>query len=197
MKKLFALLMCSFAVFATPKDELSSRLALSDGFSAQFVQKVLSPDGELVSQGQGNVEIARPSLFRWETTSPDENLLVSDGKTVWYYSPFVEQVTIYDQAQATEQTPFILLTRNQKQDWDQYRVSQQGDEFTLVPVDEGRKGKFHIRIDGQGTVEGFDVIEQDGQQTQFIFQHIKQERPAKTNFTFKIPPGVEIDDQRH
>ena len=64
-------------------------------------------------EGEGTVEIARPSLFRWSTTFPDENLLVSDGKTLWYYSPFIEQVSIYWQEQATEQTPFVLLTRNQ------------------------------------------------------------------------------------
>ncbi|MCV5927410.1 outer membrane lipoprotein chaperone LolA, partial [Escherichia coli] len=84
-------------------------------------------------EGEGTVEIARPSLFRWSTTFPDENLLISDGKTLWYYSPFIEQVSIYWQEQATEQTPFVLLTRNRASDWDNYKISQKGNEFTLIP----------------------------------------------------------------
>ncbi|CAM3550776.1 Outer-membrane lipoprotein carrier protein precursor [Vibrio aerogenes CECT 7868] len=188
--------MCSFMVYATPEDVLSTRLALTDGFSAHFSQKVLGPEGDLVSQGKGTVDIARPSLFRWETTSPDENLLVSDGKTVWYYTPFVEQVTIYNQAQATEQTPFVLLTRNQKTDWAQYQITQKGDEFTLIPVSHNQQGTFHIRIDAKGVVKGFDVIEQDGQRSLFTFEQIQLQRPSKTKFKFSIPDGVEIDDQR-
>lgn len=39
-----------------------------------------SPEGEVLLDGQGTADISRPSLFRWKTTSPDETLLVSDGK---------------------------------------------------------------------------------------------------------------------
>lgn len=53
----------------------------------------MSPDGETLVNGSGTVAVKRPNLFRWDTQKPDENLLVSDGKTVWYYNPFVEQVT--------------------------------------------------------------------------------------------------------
>lgn len=35
----------------------------------------------------------RPNLFNWHMTSPDESVLVSDGQTLWFYNPFVEQVT--------------------------------------------------------------------------------------------------------
>ncbi len=182
----------------TPKQELAQRLAINHGFSAQFEQVVKSADGELLSQGTGKVDITRPSLFRWETFAPDDNLIVSDGKTVWYYTPFVEQVSIYNQDQATAQTPFVLLTRNDKKDWQQYNVTQQGDRFTLTPVaTDSNQGSFHIAIDNQGNVQGFDVEEQDGQSTQFTFNHIKLETPEPALFTFKVPQGVEIDDQRN
>jgi outer membrane lipoprotein carrier protein len=182
----------------TPKQELAQRLAINHGFSAQFEQVVKSADGELLSQGTGKVDITRPSLFRWETFAPDDNLIVSDGKTVWYYTPFVEQVSIYNQDQATAQTPFVLLTRNDEKDWQQYNVTQQGDRFTLTPVaTDSNQGSFHIAIDKQGNVQGFDVEEQDGQSTQFTFNHIKLETPEPALFTFKVPEGVEIDDQRN
>ncbi len=198
MKKWLALLVVSFSALATPKQELADRLAINRGFSARFDQTVKSADGEVLSQGRGKVDITRPSLFRWETLAPDENLIVSDGKTVWYYSPFVEQVSIYNQDQATAQTPFVLLTRNNPKDWDKYDVAQKGNDFTLTPVAvDSNQGIFHIAIDRKGNVQGFEVIEQDGQSTQFTFNHVKLENPAPSLFTFKVPEGVEIDDQRN
>lgn len=198
MKKLAVLFLMSFSVLAAPKDELSQRLQKSDGFSADFAQELISPEGDVVMEGQGKVEIARPSLFRWTTTAPDENVLVSDGQSLWYYSPFIEQVTIYWQEQATEQTPFVLLTRNRASDWDNYNVAQQGDSFTLTPTAvDSNQGQFTLNIDKQGAVKGFSVIEQDGQQSNFTFNNINLNKPNANRFTFVIPEGVEVDDQRN
>lgn len=200
MNKVLALLLCGFSVpvLAAPKDELSHRLALNEGFSATFTQQVVSPDGDIVMEGQGKVDIARPSLFRWETTAPDENLLVSDGKSLWYYSPFIEQVSIYNQDQATEQTPFVLLTRNRASDWDNYQVEQADDRFTLTPTAaDSNQGQFQIDIGSKGIVKGFNVIEQDGQKSIFTFNNVKLDKPNAASFTFNIPQGVEVDDQRN
>ncbi|MGP8304634.1 outer membrane lipoprotein chaperone LolA [Vibrio sp. YIC-376] len=201
--KLFSALVLSFSLFsaanaASPKAELSKRLSMNEGFSATFSQQVISPEGETVMEGEGTVEIARPSLFRWSTTLPDENLLVSDGKTLWYYSPFIEQVSIYWQEQAAEQTPFVLLTRNRASDWENYQVSQKGNEFTLVPTAvDSTQGRFQINIDAKGIVKGFNVIEQDGQKGLFKFSNVKLGKPKANRFTFTIPKGVEVDDQRN
>ncbi|MGR5067254.1 MULTISPECIES: outer membrane lipoprotein chaperone LolA [Vibrio] len=201
--KMFSALVFSFSLFTTayaasPKDELSKRLAMNEGFKADFSQQVISPDGETIMEGEGTVEISRPSLFRWSTTFPDENLLVSDGKTLWYYSPFIEQVSIYDQEQATEQTPFVLLTRNRASDWGNYKIFQKGDQFTLIPTAiDSTQGQFQINIDIKGVVKGFNVIEQDGQKGLFEFNNVKLGKPKANRFTFTIPEGVEVDDQRN
>ncbi|MBE4067866.1 outer membrane lipoprotein carrier protein LolA [Vibrio parahaemolyticus] len=201
--KLFSALVLSISFFsvanaASPKDELNKRLAMNEGFSADFSQQVISPEGETVMEGEGTVEIARPSLFRWSTTFPNENLLVSDGKTLWYYSPFIEQVSIYWQEQATEQTPFVLLTRNRASDWDNYKISQKGNEFTLIPTAvDSTQGQFQINIDAKGVVKGFNVIEQDGQKGLFTFSNVKLGKPKADRFTFTVPKGVEVDDQRN
>lgn len=200
---LFSAFVLSLSLFSTAhaasaKDELNKRLAMNEGFSADFSQQVISPEGETIMEGEGSVEIARPSLFRWSTTFPDENLLVSDGKSLWYYSTFIEQVSIYDQAQATEQTPFVLLTRNRASDWDNYTISQKGDQFTLVPTAiDSTQGQFQINIDTKGVVNGFNVIEQDGQKGLFEFSNVKLGKPKADRFTFTIPDGVEVDDQRN
>ncbi|WP_337232337.1 outer membrane lipoprotein chaperone LolA, partial [Vibrio cholerae] len=94
------------------------------------------------------------------------------------YSPFIEQVSIYWQEQATEQTPFVLLTRNRASDWDNYKISQKGNEFTLIPTAvDSTQGQFQINIDAKGVVKGFNVIEQDGQKGLFTFSNVKLGKP--------------------
>ena len=197
-KWLLVLLFTSVGVFARPKEELNARLSNNDGFSADLTQVVTSPEGEVLLDGKGSAHISRPSLFRWKTSAPDETLLVSDGKSVWYYSPFVEQVTILNQdPRLPLETPFVLLTRNRESDWANYNVTQSKDTFTLKPTASGTTvGTFQIQINAKGVIQAFNVIEQDGQQSRFAFTHFKMQKPDASLFTFKVPKGVEVDDQR-
>ena len=199
MKKLLLALVCfSSTVFAAPQDELAERLNQSSGFSANFTQQVFSPEGGLIVEGEGDVKISRPNLFRWHTKTPDENLLVADGKTLWYFNPFVEQVTMMWLDQATNQTPFVLLTRNDPKDWANYDIEQSGDDFTLVAKDDSdNSGQFIVSIAKSGVVNSFFVIEQDGQRSEFIFSQFSSQTPDKNNFIFNVPEGVDIDDQRN
>ncbi|KAE8178082.1 outer membrane lipoprotein chaperone LolA [Photobacterium carnosum] len=192
------MLVASSAWAATPQQALSSRLDKVNAFSANFTQKVTSPDGEVLVNGTGDLSIKRPNLFRWKTKTPDESLLVSDGKTVWYYSPFVEQVTAMWLKDATEQTPFVLLTRNSASDWSKYNVAQLVDTFTLTPKDKtSSMDKFVVTVSKAGDVRNFSVVETDGQRSQYVLSDFKRTIPAASLFTFTPPKGVELDDQRN
>ena len=192
------MLVASSAWAATPQQALSSRLDKVNAFSANFTQKVTSPDGEVLVNGTGDLSIKRPNLFRWKTKTPDESLLVSDGKTVWYYSPFVEQVTAMWLKDATEQTPFVLLTRNSASDWSKYNVAQLVDTFTLTPKDKtSSMDKFVVTVSKAGDVRNFSVVETDGQRSQYVLTDFKKTTPAASLFTFTVPKGVELDDQRN
>lgn len=198
MKKLLLLALCFSAnAFASPQSELTERLNKYDGFSAQFEQKVTSPEGEVIVEGDGDVAISRPNLFRWYTKTPDENVLVTDGTTLWYYNPFVEQVTLLQLDQATAQTPFVLLTRNNPKDWDNYTVTQQENQFTLSPKQQENTSQFIIDITSSGVVKGFSVIGQDGQSSVFAFNQFVAKKPDSKTFMFTIPEGVDVDDQRN
>lgn len=155
-KSLFLLAFIAPLALANPQDNLISRLDKVNAFSADFSQKVTSADGDVISEGSGTLAIERPNLFNWTTAEPDENVLVSDGKTLWYYSPFVEQVTAMWLDQATDQTPFALLTRNNKAEWQQYTVTQKGDVFTLKPKSQSsRVGEFVVDVKKTVKSKGF------------------------------------------
>lgn len=195
-KMLLSLLLVAPAVFANPQQELNARLSKLNSFTASFEQTVTSPDGEVISEGEGKLAVKRPNLFNWETVTPDENYLISDGKTLWYYSPFIEQVTAMWLDDATSQTPFVLLTRNNPDDWGNYNVKQDGDTFTLSPKEASNHGEFVVSVKPDGKITEFAVIEQDGQRSRFELENVQNVLPAASTFTFTIPDGVELDDQR-
>lgn len=177
--------------------ELQSRLEKATQYSADFTQTVRSKKGKELQSGQGNFQVKRPNLFRMDTKTPNENQIISDGKTLWFYDPFVSQVTANWVKDAVSDTPFVLLTANDPAHWAQYDVKQNGDTFVLKPKSKKSALKqFDIRIDAGGLLKGFSTIERDGQSNLYVFRHINTAPISNDVFKFNVPKGVELDDQR-
>ncbi len=67
--------------------EIEKIYSQAETLAADFKQEI-----EVVSMKQkklssGRILIKRPDKVRWETLKPQINLLVSDGKTYWFYTP--------------------------------------------------------------------------------------------------------------
>ena len=60
---------------------------------AEFRQSVTDAQGQIIEQAEGTMALARPGRFRWDYRVP-EQLIVSDGRTVWFHDVELEQVTI-------------------------------------------------------------------------------------------------------
>lgn len=177
--------------------ELQQRLSRVNQFSAQFVQTVTDQTGQVIQQSQGQIWLQRPARFRWEITAPEEMLVVSDGQTLWLYTPLLQQVTATHLRDALENTPFLLMSRNEPADWQRYRIQQQGDLFTLTPHQKsGILQRFTITVTRQGIIQRFSLLEQEGQCSEFIVKKLQRRRIPQQQFTFTQPPGVALDDQR-
>ena len=198
-QKLTALSLFAMAsmVWANADIELQNRLNKVSVLSADFAQTVMSANGSNVQQGNGKLRIKRPNLFRMDTKSPQETQIIADGKTLWFYDPFVEQVTANWVKDAVNNTPFVLLTSNDKSHWAQYTVEQKDDRFVLKPKAKNSNIKqFDIRIDPNGVFKGFSTIEKDGQSNQYILRNITNQNLDGSLFKFTVPKGIELDDQR-
>ncbi|MBT0724427.1 outer membrane lipoprotein chaperone LolA [Rosenbergiella sp. S61] len=187
----------STQAFADDASVLQSRLNKVNSFHASFTQTVTDGSGENVQQGQGELWVKRPSLFNWHMTAPDESTIISDGKTLWFYNPFVEQVSATWLNNATSNTPFMLIARNQRSDWKNYNVTQQGDHFALTPKNgSGNLKQFSIDVTPEGTINQFSAIEQDGQRSNYQLKSQKNGAIDVAKFQFTPPKGVTVDDQR-
>lgn len=202
MKKVIAALSLVLAMFssnvmADAASELKSRLAEVSNLHANFKQTVYSADNKLIQDGSGELWLKRPDLFRWHMSSPDESLLVSNGKTFWLYDPFVEQVTINLLSNVTDNTPFMLITRNRDSDWQKYTIAQSGDKFTLTPKSKSSDVKpFEITVNRRGVINSFVAKESDGQRSVYQLSNHSNAAVSADKFTFTVPKGVTVDDQR-
>ncbi|MEC7285843.1 MAG: outer membrane lipoprotein chaperone LolA, partial [Pseudomonadota bacterium] len=79
---------------------LQALLSNMKQFRASFAQTVVDAQQNVVHEAQGTLTMTRPNKLRWETTFPDETLLVADGEAVWNVDTFVEQVTVLSQDNA-------------------------------------------------------------------------------------------------
>ncbi|MDM8521851.1 outer membrane lipoprotein carrier protein LolA [Desulfococcaceae bacterium HSG8] len=64
------------------------------GFIASFDQKSTLKAMEITDTALGKVFIRRPGMMRWEYETPEKQIIITDGRTLWMYRPDDNQVMI-------------------------------------------------------------------------------------------------------
>jgi outer membrane lipoprotein carrier protein len=94
---------------ATPLDQYLDGLRT---LRTEFSQTVVDGKGEELQKAEGKLVIVRPGKFRWELTpagSASTQLMVADGKNLWFYDRDLEQVSVKPATVLTA-TPASLLS---------------------------------------------------------------------------------------
>src|SRR5262249_11223491 len=65
-------------------DGLQRKYSRMQGLGADFVQVYRGSDGRIIREA-GQLLLRRPGKARWEYSSPEHKLFVSDGKNVFFY----------------------------------------------------------------------------------------------------------------
>jgi outer membrane lipoprotein carrier protein len=184
------------------KLQLMAKLAKLKFFSADFTQTIFDENGTELQQGSGQLSVNKPNLVNWHTNSPDESVIISDGKDLWFFDPFVEQVSVYALQNAIANTPILLLTSDDPSLWQHYSVSLINDDTFLVHAnDENARVKtlelsFSPKAVSSQLV-GFNILDATGQLSVIKLSNSNTDDvPSASLFKFDIPQGVYIDDQR-
>jgi len=61
---------------------------------AEFKQAAFNKSLNQTIEGQGTVWLKKPGKMRWEFKKPTPQTIVSDGKSLWIYTPELKQVTV-------------------------------------------------------------------------------------------------------
>ena len=95
-------------------------------FSGHFVQTSYRNNTETVRRAEGLVSYKRPGKMRWLYEVPEEQLLVTNGETLWLFDPLLENVTIQKLEKLTDGTAlsFLLGLGDLQEDFNRRLISQ-------------------------------------------------------------------------
>ncbi|MDG1732850.1 MAG: outer membrane lipoprotein chaperone LolA [Thalassotalea sp.] len=180
------------------KHALKTKLETFNGFSANFQQDVIDAEGNALQTSKGKLVVKRPNLIYWETLEPDETLVISDGTTLWFYNPFVEQVSAFNVSNAVVNTPILLLSDTSTDTWQDYQVSQQSEnEYSIKSLDMEAQVKSLNLVFSGNQLAMFTIVDATGQLSHFRLSNmVTTPTPSKDIFKFTLPANVDFDDQR-
>lgn len=197
--------------------QLQDRLSGLQSLSGLFLQEIYD-HGELLQELSGNFVLERPAKLRWVTNEPEASELIADGDTLWYYNPFIEQVTLYNQADAMRANPLLVLL-DSAANWQAFTITDLGkhndvtaalSEAANSSAESAAPERHYWQISDPQQVgaelflafhddELQQLILDDGHGQVSVFhlsiQHKNEPLNAAT-FTFNMPPGTDVDDQR-
>ncbi len=182
--------------------ELARLLKAIETLQADFRQNTQDSKGHSLEGSRGKMVLKRPGKFRWTVVDPFPQEVVSDGRQVSYYDAELEQVTIQYLDLANTATPAMLLSGDAQSMLTNFTVSQSASNgtqlFTLLPK-VGKDSPFQelsLRFD-KSVLTQMILLDSLGSRTSIQFSGVKlNERVIDQRFTFVIPPGVDVLDQR-
>jgi len=182
------------------KQMLMTRLSSTSEFDANFSQQVIDEEKNVLQQSQGYIAVKKPNLVHWKTTDPEESLIISDGEHLWFFDPFVEQVTAYSVNTSIANTPILLLTSTDEKLWQQYSVSRQDQDSFLIHSNDINSRVKTLELNfykDSPKLSGFTILDSTGQFSIVKLEYLTlNEALSSALFKFEIPEGVYLDDQR-
>lgn len=178
--------------------ELRERLQQIETLQAQFEQRVYDERDMLQEELQGELILKRPHYLHWETQLPDHSVMVADGESVWYYNSFIEQLSIFDQAQSLEQNPMLVLLSDSDEAWQDFSVNRDGQYWTIRDRSQGQaRVALSVAFNSEGVLNQLRLDDGQGQISVFELSDVRlNQSVADDIFSFTAPEGAEVDDQR-
>ena len=185
------------AAEGSPASDVEKYIAGLATWSADFTQTIADDSGKVLRRAAGKLYLQRPGKFRWDYSEPSEQLVLADGKQIWFYDKDLAQANVRDMDATLASTPAVLLSGGGP-------VSTQFDITALPPsgglewyqlIPKHTDTDFQlVRIGfAKGELASMFLADKLNQVTQLSFTH--QSRNAKFApdlFTFTPPAGVDV-----
>ncbi len=197
MLSLFVLALPAPAADGNARARLEAFTRDLHSLSGHFRQTLVDANGRRDRTSSGNVALEAPRMFRWQTTSPYQQLIVADGSHVWMYEPDLEQVTVRRQSTAEARSPLTVLTDVGRLDKD-FTTTELGMRdglawLRLTPKNEHVRFAYaELGFDDDG-LRAMIFKDQLGNITRMRFSDWQRNAalPAST-FTFTPPEGADV-----
>jgi outer membrane lipoprotein carrier protein len=176
---------------------VENRLAGLATWSADFTQTIDDGHGKVLRSAAGKLYLQRPGKFRWDYSEPSEQLVLADGKKIWFYDKDLSQANVRDMDATLASTPASLLSGggavSSQFDIKSLPASGGLEWFQLIPKQSDTDFQL-VRIGfDKGELASMFLADKLGQITQLTFTHASRNAKfADDLFSFTPPPGVDV-----
>ncbi len=166
----------SLADTADHAGQLAALLADTKSMRAEFSQRVVSDEGELLEESSGQMAFQRPHQLRWEISEPYAYQVLTNGETLWRYDVDFEQLTT-EAFESVAQTPMLILAADAAELNAQYQVSQKASagatRFNLKPRAKDSDFRHLALVFEKRTLVAMELTDNLGQQTDIRLQNTR------------------------
>jgi outer membrane lipoprotein carrier protein len=193
---------CAVGVPA-PDTALDRYLNGLQSLQSEFTQETRDARGKLVESGRGQLIVQRPGRFRWEfraagSATDGGQLMVADGRNLWFYERELAQVTVRESGAALGATPVVLLSGTASEVRAAFTVSRLAnrdglERVAIVPRDSAADfTRAEIGFKG-ATLAVMEISDKLGQSVRMRFSKaVRNKAVAPPMLTFVVPPGVDV-----
>jgi outer membrane lipoprotein carrier protein len=185
-------------------DGIQAKYSRMRGLEAEFVQIYYGRDGRTIRE-TGRLLLKRPGKARWEYTSPERKLFVSDGKNIYFYVAGDRLATRAPiKASVDPQIPFLFLLgrANIRQEFSRIELTSSEQPVTagnrVLRLFPRRAPDEFKQLLVEVSPETFEVrrlviFERSGARMDFLLSGVRENYVAPdTEFQFTPPPGVTV-----
>lgn len=104
------------------------------GFRADFAQELTNASSGQNEQRQGQITFLQPIYIRWETQTPERELLVVNAEAVWDFFPADKTVIKYPVAQALDSRTMVRFLSGQARLTQDFAVRDLGQDAGLTKL---------------------------------------------------------------
>jgi outer membrane lipoprotein carrier protein len=196
---------------ATPLDAYLDHLKT---LRASFLQTLADPHGREIDRAKGTLVVDRPGRFRWEihpepaadsgssgnagaAPASAGQLMVCDGKNLWFLDRDLEQVTVKPVDAALSATPAMLLsgTVDVRKN---FKISPAGERMGLTWVlvePQGAQADFRDALFGfdHGELRRMILEDKLDQTATIVFEKVERNGPVSpSEVSFTPPAGTDV-----
>jgi len=182
---------------ASPAAEVEKYLVGLTTWSADFEQTIDDGHGNVLRKAEGRFYLQHPGKFRWDYVKPSDQVIVADGKQIWFYDKDLAQANVRDMDTSLASTPASLLSGSASVST-QFNVTALPPKaglqwFQLIPKHSDTDFQL-VRIGfDKGELRSMFLADKLNQITQLTFFNSKRnETLAPDLFTFVPPAGVDV-----
>lgn len=181
-------------------DTVQKRYETLHSFRAFFTQHLTNAATQKTEERLGSIVFSKPKLLRWETTSPEEELLIVGPQAAWEYLPedgIAYRYTTEQIFQSKTMLRFISGEANLKED---FAIVDKGMDAGLYLLEltpkEPEPGLTFARVwirPEDGLLERIRIVDFFGNENAIELKAIELDPAVDSKiFTFTPPQGTQV-----